>query len=318
MNRTDKPKKTPAELVVKLKEEKGVTFNIISEAEAEKYLVNKNNYLRTASYRKNYQKYERGENQGKYIGLDFAYLMDLSSIDMHLRDIIIRMCIDIEHDLKMQMLRDVDNDNIDGYELVEKFLDADDYLKNSIIKKQSSSYTYNLIQKYFVIDKNKEGKQYIKVIDCPIWVLLELLTFGEFITLYIHYYGEGKLPIKKNLLNSVKSLRNACAHNNCLIQNLNKGDSKPSAQIRRAVEKVKNITSTQKNERLSVRFVLEFVSMLYVYNQIVSCDVKTNRIAELNKLFDERMVKNKIYYENNAIITNTYLFLNSIIKGWFC
>lgn len=318
MNRTDKPKKTPAELVAKLKEEKGVAFNIVTEVEAEKYLIDKNNYLRTASYRKNYQKYKRGENQGKYIELDFAYLMDLSSIDMHLRDIIIRMCIDIEHDLKMQTLRDVDKDNVDGYKLVEDFFTNNDYLKDSIIKKQSSSYTNDLIQKYFIIDCNEEGNQYIKEIDCPIWVLVELLTFGEFISFYKYYYGEGKLPIKSNLLNSVKSLRNACAHNNCLIHNLNKGDSKPSAPIRRAVEKINGITSTQKNERLSVRFVLEFVSMLYVYNQIVSYDVKTHRIVEMNKLFDERMTRNKSFYENNITIKNTYLFLNSIIKGWFC
>ena len=50
-----KPKKTARELVEKLKD-KGVTFNRITEDEAVEYLSKRNNYLRTASYRKCYEK----------------------------------------------------------------------------------------------------------------------------------------------------------------------------------------------------------------------------------------------------------------------
>ena len=57
-----------------MKEEKGITFSHVSEKEAEKYLFKVNNFLRTASYRKNYQKYQKGSNEGKYSKLDFAYL----------------------------------------------------------------------------------------------------------------------------------------------------------------------------------------------------------------------------------------------------
>ena len=68
-----------------MKEEKGITFSHVSEKEAEKYLFKVNNFLRTASYRKNYQKYQKGSNEGKYSKLDFAYLKELSTIDMHFR-----------------------------------------------------------------------------------------------------------------------------------------------------------------------------------------------------------------------------------------
>lgn len=52
MNRADKPKKTANELVDMLKNEKGITFDIMTEAEAVNYFRDINNYLRTASYRK--------------------------------------------------------------------------------------------------------------------------------------------------------------------------------------------------------------------------------------------------------------------------
>ena len=68
-NRSNKPKQTAQQLVSKMKNEKGISFNYISEANAENYLLNVNNYLRTAAYRKNYQKHTKGVNKGKYINL---------------------------------------------------------------------------------------------------------------------------------------------------------------------------------------------------------------------------------------------------------
>ena len=54
-NRTDKPKQTAQQLITKMKNEKGISFKYTSESDAENYLANINNYLRTAAYRKNYQ-----------------------------------------------------------------------------------------------------------------------------------------------------------------------------------------------------------------------------------------------------------------------
>lgn len=52
LDRNIKPKKTADELVNKLQNEKGITFNIIDKNTAVDYFRDINNYLRTASYRK--------------------------------------------------------------------------------------------------------------------------------------------------------------------------------------------------------------------------------------------------------------------------
>ncbi len=86
---------------------KGITFNIISESDAKSFLTENNYYLKLASYRTNYAKYTSGSKTGQYINLDFAYLKELSTIDMHLRYLIIQMCLDIEHYLKVSLLSHV-------------------------------------------------------------------------------------------------------------------------------------------------------------------------------------------------------------------
>src|SRR5699024_2572171 len=102
---------------------KGITFNIISENDAKIFLQKNNYYMKLASYRENYPKYLTGNKIGQYINLDFAYLRELSTIDIHLRYLIIQMCLDLEHALKVSLIAHIEsNPKEDGYELVRKFI----------------------------------------------------------------------------------------------------------------------------------------------------------------------------------------------------
>jgi len=118
-----KPMMTSQELVDKMKNEKGIKFEYMSEEDAIIFLSERNNYFRIASYRKNYDKHISGVNIGKYIDLDFAYLSELATIDMHLRLLVIKMCLDIEHCLKVKLLSAITaNSAEDGYDIVKVFL----------------------------------------------------------------------------------------------------------------------------------------------------------------------------------------------------
>ena len=66
-------------LVDKMCNDKGITLNYEeyrTKDQVINYLLTKNNYLRTTSYRKIFQKHESGVNKGKYIRLDFKYLVE--------------------------------------------------------------------------------------------------------------------------------------------------------------------------------------------------------------------------------------------------
>ena len=195
-----KKKLTIDEQIANLKE-KGVTFNIMNEDEAKKFLRYNNYYFKLKSYASNYPV---NPKNNKYVNLDFAYLVELSRIDMYFRKIILGMCLDVEHVLKTRMLYDISrNEKEDGYNIVRKYFFAYDATKTEIRQKANSyNFTSNLA------DKHAVDAEY------PVWNLVELLSFGKFVELYTLYYQEYNSPNYSAYLQSIKFLRNAAAHSN--------------------------------------------------------------------------------------------------------
>lgn len=313
-----KPKLSAEQLVAKMKNEKGITFEHMSEEDAVDFLKKKNNYYRLAAYRKNYDKRLNGENKGTYIGLDFAYLVDLSIIDMHLRNMIFQMCLDVEHDLKVQLLNDITvNPDEDGYNIVVSFISNNEFLKEEIYKKRFSTYVGDLINKFFTFEthKNANNKDIIDDVDirCPIWAFVEIISFGTFINLYDYYY-DLNAPIQKQLLNPIKSLRNACAHNNCIINNLRRGSTRPTRKVSQFVSSIPNIRSDARRKYLSSQPIFEFCSLLLVYDSVVSENIKKHRYAELSSLISERMLKHSDYYSNQQLLSSAYDFIRKITE----
>lgn len=308
-----KPKCTPDELVQKMKN-KGITFNEISEETAKMYLKERNNYFRLCSYKRNYDKYPEGRTD-EYIKLDFAYLLELSTIDMHLRYLFLHMSIDIEHFLKVKLLSDITSeDDEDGYSIAKDFLGKNHWVLEDIYHKRNSPYVGDLISNYFLFDLDEEGKLNIAntKVSCPIWALMEVLGFGEFIALYDFFYSGQPQSINVGTLNLVKSLRNACAHNNCVIYNLRKNSSTPGKLISDFISKIPSINKSERKSKLSVRPILEAVSLLYIYEKTVPEPIKTERYSKLKDLVYKRMRK-KDYFQSNELICASYNFFKKLV-----
>lgn len=209
-----KPSLTVAEQIAQLKLQ-GVTFESCSEAEAADYLANANSYLRTRSYRKLYPR----RPDGTYVGLDFAALRGLSSLDRQLRAALLGTCIDVEHFAKVKVLRMAEERAEDGYAVVADFLVSLNHReRRHLIDRLSlraaeterhDEYTGGLIGHY--ID------------DMPVWVFLEAVEFGNFATFYLfcsERWGAREMRQEHYALKSTKALRNACAHNALVVPGL--------------------------------------------------------------------------------------------------
>lgn len=244
--------------------------------------------MKLASYRANY---EKRKSNGEYINLDFAYLQELSTIDMHLRYSILQMCLDVEHALKTRLLKDIeDNPEEDGYDIIRRFITKYERSCQNIQKHKSSEYCRELIEKYYPY--------------FPAWVFVELISFGDMVKLY-EYYSErypGRLK-DSELLYSIRDLRNATAHSNCLINKLQKGTNKPSVKIIKFVSNIDGIGTSMRTNKLSNKFLYDFISLLYVYNEFINVNiVKEKRFKQIQEFIDGRVIKNSEYFEKNECI----------------
>ena len=296
--------------IIHMKEVQGIEFNIINEKEAEEFLKNNNYYFKIKSYAKNYSKYDKGLNTGKYINLEFAYLKELSTMDMYFRKYIIKITLDIEHFLRTQLLRDFsENDDEDGYKIIKDFFIKYPYIEKNINEKNNkNSICGDLIVKY------KD--------DFAIWNIAEVLSFGDFIKLYEMYYS--KHASEENIsryLWSVKFLRNAAAHNSCLLNSLrNPYTTRVNLfkEINTFISKIDGISSDIRKRRMSNPIVNDFVVTLYVFNNVVKSEqIKKHSMEELKMLIDNRFIRNKSYFEKNQLIVSYYRFIKIIVDYFY-
>lgn len=312
MYKNIKPMLSAEELINHL-EEKGVKFELITKEEARKYLKENNNFFKLVSYRKNFQKYEKGENIGKYINLDFKMLIDLSIIDMRLRKTMLSMVLDLEHYAKVKMLSKVENATKDGYTLVEEYIQElkdkaeYSYLENELNKNIRGTYCGDLVAKY------KD--------EYPVWAFIEIIPFGRFVKFYM--FVANKLQDKAMvdeayLLKNVRELRNACAHNNCILNVLRAETSnyKTNYRILDKIAKI-GISKESRNKRMSNSRVQQIVTLLYLNKNIVTSDGVLNfQIKSLQEL-KSRINHHIDYYSKNTLIQANLNFLNKIIDNWY-
>ena len=303
-------------------ETKGILFNIMSKKEAAEYLVNNNYYFRLKAYAKNYDKCASGSKKGEYLRLEFAYLKELAILDMILRNIILNFTKDIEHHIKRQLINDIANEssedgytiNIDAFEL--------DYIKNKFnCIDRGYGYCQDLVEKY-------RGQW-------AIWNVVEVLSMGDTITLYNYFYT--KYPKYKSVtkyLYPVRLLRNAAAHNNCMINTLKKSYSsevslnlpvfsrlcttdlvRPKDEVATSLNSGKYIiTSSRLKKKMENALIGDVIVMLHAYAHIVTSEtLKRKRFSELSDFINVRAIEHKDYFENNEPIKTTYQFFKQFL-----
>lgn len=314
MSKENKPKLSIIQQIELLKQ-KGVCFEIYKEQDAYKFLQNNSYFFRL----KEYLHIFKAPISKNYENIDFAHLVDLSTIDMHIRRFIIRLSLDIEHTLKTKIMRDFSSSNDDGYEIVNEFLQNNTYTREFLEKNISK------IKK--LCDNNKDlylPSQYILhkyKWDLAIWNFVEIVQFGsflEFANCFYQRYKNLEFNSIKNSLFNIKCLRNAAAHNNCLLSNLNDNIKNPQKQVvdeifRRKIFKNKGSNYIKNN--MKNRVVNDFVVAIFVYNAVCkSTKMKANCFNDLWELFTTRILQNARFYHKNKLVVRRYIFCLKLIK----
>ena len=299
-------KLTVPEIISYCKETLGITFNIKSEEEAAVFLAKHNYFFRL----KQYADFGEKTKSGKFINVDFGQMVELSTVDMFLRKLILKMTLDFEHYLKVKIINDSqENPADDGYTVVENFLETHNRVRHLIENLNNSSYFYNRQ----VFDKYKE--------KTSVWSIVEMLGFSDFIDFYAHYYQYFHLKCEYTPhFDSVRRLRNAAAHNTCMISNLKpqnwfKSDIEINFELLGAKLEVGNgvISSC-----LKVPVLNDFAVMLSNYVKLISSPkIKEKTLEEMQDFFNGRMILHKDYFENVNEIKNAYHFAKDVLD-YYC
>lgn len=287
---------------VKYLEDKGISFNLFSKSNAEDYLTNNNYYYKLTSFRKNFRKHPGGPNTNKYSNLDFAYLVDLAIIDNYLRSIILEIALDIEHYSKLKLLHCLENNKSeDGYSIVKDFMvnqgQNRQVIEKRIIEKCNNSYVGDIIQHY-------DG-------NYPAWTLIEIISFGDYLKFYkfcADRWNDKDLLNDFYLMKDVKALRNAAAHNNCILNDITIKDSKH--KINHAVKiSLKTIKHQRNDKHLSKEKTRQIVTLLYTSIHIITSVGVKSKIKNQLIFFKKRVYRDYSYDFNPKLkATFDYLF----------
>jgi hypothetical protein len=296
------PKLTVPQIIDYCKNELGITFNLMDEEKAESFLKKNNFFFRLKQYCATCSEQTK---KGKYIGLDFGHLVELSTIDMFLRKLLLKMTIDLEHYLKVKLVNECQNNPVDdGYEVVEKFLESHLKTKDSLTQFcKISSYGENSFDRYLAAP--------------AVWNLVEMLNFSDFISFYAYYYDYMRLQCEYTKhFESVRRIRNACAHNVCILSSFKpvqgfKSDLETNFELLGGNIGVGNGTIAS---CMKVPLLNDFAVMLSVYTKLISSPkIKEITLQEMKDFFDGRMVYRKQYFETYTDIKNAYQFARKVL-----
>nr|WP_246818920.1 Abi family protein [Aerococcus sp. HMSC062A02] len=263
-----------------------------------KFLNEHNYYVKLTAYKTNFPKHNN-----KYVGLDFKALKDLSTIDMYLKRWILSTSLSVEHALKVSLLKDIQERGVDEYEIVSDYRHSSEKLFKEIENRRKTVYVRKLLKKF-------EHPNY------PVWVFLEVISFGAFVNFYRYYcqkYSCGEFEYE--LLYKVKNIRNAAAHNNCVIHDL---VNKRGYFHENLADRLENLLDDIKRKtiqnRLKNNSVQDFIALLIAVDVVIkSNDLKRHLLEEIKELFDGRMVRDAYLYKSSPSLCQMYDFCKIII-----
>ena len=302
-----KPKLSIPGQVSYMRDHCGILFHLCTEDQAIEFLSDHNYFFKVKAFAKNYNK---DFQTGNYVDLDFAYLQELSILDALLRKQILSIALDVEHFLKVGLIADLSqNDSEDGYALMHHLFANHPNLQQELLAKSKNSYCNDLVTKM-----DSEGY--------AVWNAIEVLSFGQFISLYKLYSDENNGWNRKicNLLIPAKGIRNAAAHNNCILNSLQRPYSASRTatitnQIDSFVSRIPELKkSKSRKTKLANPVIHDFVALLCLFDKVcTSSSTKAYTYNSLYHLFSGRFLRHADYFTSNASIVSSFEFVRKIV-----
>ena len=294
---------------------KGITFELVSEEEAAAYLTDRTYFFKLYAYRTLFERRVGGPRDGQYVGLDFGHLKLLASLDRTLRYALLPMTLDVEHFARVKLVREVtEREGEDGYSVVSDHLAALNHKQRNrrtgeVRALSEDAYCGALVEKYALPG------------DIPLWVYLELVSFGRFISIYLfcaERWGDRGMREEYFQLRQSKAARNAFAHSSNVINGFANASSAvdTNASVMRALAEA-GISHRVRSAKMRNPRLQQIATLLYLHSQIVPEGTSRSRAqAGIARLETEMRAVLDALPENDAI-RSSFGFLMTLFDKWF-
>ena len=300
--------------IAKLKS-KGVTFDLCTEDEAAAYLSDRTYFFKLYAYRTLFERRVGGPRDGQYVGLDFGHLRLLASLDRTLRYTLLPMTLDVEHFARVKLVREAtERPGEDGYSVVSDYLAAlnhDDRRRrlgevNGFLR---DTYSGDLARKYSLPD------------NMPLWVYLEMASFGSFSSLYLFCadrWGDAVMREEHYQLRQSQLVRNACAHSSAIVNGFSRarGLVEANALVLKALADAgishRVRTSKMRNPRLQ-----QIATMLYLHFRTVPEGTSRERACDRIEHLKSEMLQALEALSGIDAARSSFEFLLVLFDKWF-
>ena len=164
-------------------------------------------------------------------------------------------------------------------------------------------------------------RRYGKPSDMPVWVLMELFSFGSFASLYLfcaNRWGDEAMRDEHYMLRQAQFVRNACAHSSNMANGFanQSSDVGTNAIVEKALAETgishRVRTSKMRNPRLK-----QITTLLYLHSRLVPAGSGRARaidnMANLQRSIDSILA----LLPNNDKVQSSLGFLSKLIDNWF-
>ncbi len=288
---------------------KNIKFDIISKDAALDIMMNEFSYYQLMEYSRLFEKYVNTDKRGKFVQLDFSQMYYLAVIDEQLRKLILNQCLELEKFLKLRLIVFFnDKEEYVSHFLREYILQDEEYLKE----------TYNELH----IDILHYKYSDVTIDKLELSQFLDVIQFGTLERFWIFcchkcmLFSAEKIHILRECFTSTRTLRNASAHNNSILSNMNvRVDLKERYLASKMIEEhLKESGLGQKTiaTNMSKRTIRDICNYMYLCREVESDKLVINNGEEWNTFFRQISIGYSDAFSKHESLKSAYTFLRNV------
>lgn len=273
-----------------------IKFDLMNENSAEKIVQTEFPLYKLMEYSILFDKYKNHEN---FINLDFYHLYLLAKLDEEISHIILKMSAELELALKTLL---IDNSNHIGETIKQQKLNGFYESERDYLELYYNLENFDILnQKYHVNS----------IFELNFEQFIDFIQFGTFEKFFAYCYDDIVLPNQKIpyyiMISSARKLRNYAAHNISIITGL-KQKSLFNKNRMSAYLGSKGIKSRTLHSNMDKDFMLNFLSLIYLYVNIVPKRKIINVLNQISILISKCEDKFEIFEKNQFLLSSLEFF----------